>query len=69
MYALHSVATALAMSVLPVPGGPYSRMPERCLMPVSHAKHACVPKGDEMSDTQLPREQTARAELIRTGCK
>uniref|UniRef100_A0A2M4CVD5 Uncharacterized protein n=1 Tax=Anopheles darlingi TaxID=43151 RepID=A0A2M4CVD5_ANODA len=26
---LHSVATAFAISVLPVPGGPYRRMPER----------------------------------------
>mmetsp|Transcript_26635 Transcript_26635/g.63116 ORF Transcript_26635/g.63116 Transcript_26635/m.63116 type:complete len:393 (-) Transcript_26635:1403-2581(-) len=29
----HSLATALASSVLPVPGGPYSRTPERCRSP------------------------------------
>jgi hypothetical protein len=30
---LHSVATAFAINVLPVPGGPYSKIPERLLFP------------------------------------
>mmetsp|Transcript_10455 Transcript_10455/g.26588 ORF Transcript_10455/g.26588 Transcript_10455/m.26588 type:complete len:276 (-) Transcript_10455:8-835(-) len=39
---VHSLATALASSVLPVPGGPYSSTPERCRRPPLKSARCCM---------------------------
>ena len=53
----HSVATALASSVFPVPGGPYRRMP------CSHGRLAgCLPQG--MGNMDVCRLHTESLQLF-----
>ena len=48
---LHSVATALASSVLPVPGGPYNRMP--CTASVN-VRHSGIALQKPQTSVQVP---------------